>query len=349
MNMLQKGRGAQINTANRFSKQQYNYDELNEQDAWEKENSKTNYLEIYPKSILNKVDSDDVPLLYSVNPYQGCEHGCIYCYARNSHEYWGYSAGIEFEQKILYKKNASALLAKKFRSSHWIPQPISLSGNTDCYQPIEKKLKITRSLLEQCLAFNNPVGIITKNKLILRDLDILIALQKKNLVQVFISITSTNEKLRQKLEARTSSYKSRFEIIEQLSKHNIPVGVMNAPIIPGLNEIDMYEVLRQSSLRGAKWAGYTIVRLNRALQSIFSDWMYKAYPDKAEKVLNSIRNCHDGKLNDSRNKIRMRGTGVIADAIANQFQLYCNKFNLNKTKFEYDCSHFSRNGQLSLF
>lgn len=290
-------------------------------------------------------------MAYSLNPYQGCEHGCIYCYARNSHEYWGYSAGLDFESRIVVKHNAPALLRKFFENKNWQPAPISLSGNTDCYQPVERKMKLTRQLLEICLDFRNPVGIITKNALILRDTDLLQELAARNLVCVYTSITAVDEKLRSLLEPRTATYKGRLQVLNTLSKKGIPTGIMNAPLIPGLNDTHMYDTLKAASEAGALWAGYTIVRLNGAIASIFKDWLYKTFPDRAEKVWHQIEACHDGQVNDSRPGTRMQGEGNFAEIIRQQFRLYCRKFHLNETRFEYDLSQFRRlkGGQLELF
>src|ERR1700761_4671621 len=222
---FEKGRGAQFNPKNRFLKGQYVQEHVEAVDDWEEENRQTQYIYDDSKTLVNKVKSPDVGMMYSANPYQGCEHGCIYCYARNSHEYWGYSAGLDFESRIVVKKNAPQLLKKLFDNKNWQPAPISLSGNTDCYQPIERKMRITRKLLEICLEFRNPVGIISKNALVLRDMDILQELSKLNLIRVFSSITSLDEDLRRKMEPRTASYKARLKVVETLSKAGVPTGI----------------------------------------------------------------------------------------------------------------------------
>jgi DNA repair photolyase len=349
--MAQKGRGAQLNTQNRFHQHQYEITVPEAIDEWTGEPAKTTFYTEESRTILNKIKSPDIPLSYSLNPYQGCEHGCIYCYARNSHEYWGYSAGLDFEQKIMVKRRAPELLRELFSRKTWQPTPISLSGNTDCYQPIERKLEITRKLLEVCLDYGNPVGIITKNALVLRDIDILQELSKKNLVSVYTSLTSMDESLRRKLEPRTSTYADRLKIIEKLSQAGIHCGVMNAPIIPGLNDTHMFEVLRRASMSGAKSAGYTMVRLNGAIGTLFTDWLERMFPDRAQKVIHLIASCHNGKLNDSRFSVRMKGEGQVAEIIAQQFVLYCNQFKLNQEKYTYSLDHFVRckPGQLRLF
>jgi len=342
-----KGRGAQFNPKNKFLKGEYVQEHPEAIDDWEAEQRDTQYIMDDSKTLVNKVTSPDVGMMYSANPYQGCEHGCIYCYARNSHEYWGYSAGLDFESRIVVKKNAPALLRKFFDNKNWEPAVISLSGNTDCYQPIERKMKITRALLEVCLEYRNPVGILTKNALVLRDFDLIQELNKQNLVRVFSSITSTDEGLRRVLEPRTASYKSRLKVIETFSKAGVPTGIMNAPLIPGLNDMHMPDVLKAASEAGAKWAGYTVVRLNGAIGGIFHDWLYKAFPDRAEKVWNQISACHEGHVNDSRFGNRIVGDGKFAELIRDQFKLYCRKYHLNETQMDWNTTAFRRPGKSS--
>lgn len=346
-----KGRGAQFNPKNRFLKGEYIQEHVEAIDDWEQEERKTEYIVDDSRTLVNEVTSPDVGMMYSANPYQGCEHGCIYCYARNSHEYWGFSAGLDFESRIVVKRNAPALLRKFFNNKNWKPATISLSGNTDCYQPIERRMRITRQLLEICLEYRNPVGIITKNALVLRDLDILKEMASMNLVRVFSSITSMDENLRLKMEPRTASYRSRLKVVETLSKNGVPTGIMNAPLIPGLNDMHMHDVLKAASNAGAKWAGYTVVRLNGAIGNIFHDWLYKAFPDRADKVWHQISECHGGDVNDSRFGNRMVGDGKFAELIKTQFQLYCRKYHLNETHMEMNTSLFRRlkNNQLPLF
>ena len=346
-----KGRGAQFNPKNKFLKNEYLTIHPEAVDDWEEEVRKTQYIFDDSKTLVNKVTSPDVGMMYSANPYQGCEHGCIYCYARNSHEYWGYSAGLDFESRIVVKKNAPELLRKFFENKNWQPAPISLSGNTDCYQPIERKMRITRQLLEICLEFRNPVGVLSKNALILRDKDIIQELAKMNLVRVFSSITSLDEDLRLKMEPRTASYKNRLKVIETFSAMGVPTGIMNAPIVPGLNDNHIHDVLKAASEAGAKWAGYTVVRLNGAIGPIFQDWLFKSFPDRADKVWNMICDCHGGQVNDSRFGNRIVGDGKYAEIIRDQFKMYCRKYGLNKEKMEYNTADFRRvkNQQLPLF
>src|SRR5690606_469652 len=304
-----KGRGAQIKTENKFLKNQYVTEHIEGLDEPLLTAPETQVFYEQPKKIVNKVTSPDLGLGYSLNPYQGCEHGCIYCYARNTHEYWGYSAGLDFESKIIIKENAPQVLIKQLESKNWDPKPIMLAGNTDCYQPLEAKKQLTRKILEVLLRYKHPVSIITKNALILRDLDLLKQLNALDLVHVNISITTLNEELRRKLEPRTVSGKKRLEVVKQLTEAGIPVNVMLAPIIPALNSSEIPELMLAAAAAGASSAAYTIVRLNGAVGRIFEDWLRKAYPDRADKVLYQTAHCHGGNLNDSRYGTRMLGEG----------------------------------------
>jgi DNA repair photolyase len=346
-----KGRGAQFNPKNRFLKGAYVREHTEAIDDWEAEIRKTEYIYDESKSIVNEIKSPDVGMELSANAYQGCEHGCIYCYARNTHEYWGYSAGLDFESRIVVKQNAPRLLRKFFEQKNYQPRVLSLSGNTDCYQPIERRMRLTRQMLEVCLEFRHPVGVLTKNALVLRDLDVLQELHRYKLVRVFTSVTSVDEDLRRKLEPRTATYKARLKMLETVSQTGIPTGIMNAPIIPGLNDHHMHDVLRAASEAGARWAGYTVARLNGAVSLIFYDWLQKTYPDRAEKVWNLICSTHDGQVSDSRFVTRMGGEGHVASLIRQQFKLYCKKFGLNQSSMEWNTADFRRirNGQLLLF
>lgn len=325
------GRGSQLNPANRFESQsKYLYlEDLPTQEEREElltTNPKTKYIEVFPKTILNKVDSPDVGPGWSMNPYQGCEHGCVYCYARNSHQYWGYSSGMEFEQNILIKKNAPELLVETLLSKKWKPDSIMLSGNTDCYQPAERKLGITRKLLQVFLRFKHPFGIITKNSLVERDIDVLSELAALKLVTVTLSLTTLDEKLKRTMEPRTSTAKGVLRTINKLSSAGIPVNVNVAPIIPSINDEGIFEVVKAVSENGASSAGYIVVRLNGHNGIIFEDWVTKNFPDRATKVLNQIKTMHDGKLNDSNFGRRMRGEGKFAELIRMQFALARQKF-----------------------
>jgi DNA repair photolyase len=344
-----KGRGAQIKTENRFLKSQYVTDHIEGLDEPLLESPTTQIFFETPKKIVNKVDSPDLSMMYSMNPYQGCEHGCIYCYARNTHEYYGFSAGLDFESKIIVKKNAAALLEHHLLNKNWNAVPIMLSGNTDCYQPQEKKFEITRNILKVFASYRHPVGMITKNSLILRDLDLLKDLASDNLVHVYISITTLNEDLRRILEPRTASSIKRLKTIEELAKAGVPVGVMNAPIIPGLNHHEIPGVLKAASDHGALAAGMTVVRLNGSIGKIFEDWLRKNFPDRFDKVWNQISSFHGGNVNDSQFGRRMSGEGNIADAIHQLTRAAKKKYFADKKLPAYDLTKFRKGGNLSLF
>lgn len=346
-----KGRGAQIHSTNKFEKNQFikaHWEGIDEDIIPDK---KTTYLEVFPKSIVNLVESADIPIAYSVNPYQGCEHGCIYCYARESHQYWGYNSGLAFEQNVLVKKNAVELLEKKFQNQNWKVDPISLSGNTDCYQPIERQYKLTRALLELCLKYQHPVQIITKNSLIERDLDILKQLNDKNLVQVFMSVSTLNESLRRVLEPRTSTAERKLKTIRLLSENQIPVAVLMAPVIPGLNSHEIFEIAKKTSEAGAVAFNYSLVRLNGSIGTVFTDWVKQVFPDRADKVIKGIKECHNGSLEDKRIGIRMRGQGQYAEMLERSHKLAKETYFKNRKINVLNRDAFIRNkmGQLNLF
>jgi DNA repair photolyase len=257
-----------------------------------------------------------------------------------------FSAGLDFERKIIVKRDAAKLLEYHLNKKNYQPVVILLSGNTDCYQPQERKLKITRSLLQVFLKYKHPVGIITKNNLILRDLDILTELAQLGLVHVNVSLTSLDEQLRQKLEPRTIMATGRLAVIQKLSESGVPVRVMAAPIIPGLNSNEIPNIIKAAADRGALAAGFTIVRLNGSIGEIFTDWVHKAYPDRAEKVLNMIAACHGGQLNDSRFGTRMSGEGNIAQSIQQLFRMSCKRFLAGREMPAYNLDLFTpRNGK----
>ncbi|WP_295770706.1 PA0069 family radical SAM protein [uncultured Mucilaginibacter sp.] len=336
-----KGRGAQVNTHNKFLQNKYVAEHIEGLDEPLLLNSKTQIFEENPKQIVSKSNSPDISHMHSINPYQGCEHGCIYCYARNSHEYYGFSAGLDFERKIIVKRNAPELLEAYFNRRRYQPTPIVLSGNTDCYQPLERDLKITRRLLEVFLQYKHPVSIITKNNLILRDLDIVTELAKLNLIHVNISITSLDEQLRQKLEPRTVTSVGRLNAVEKLSQKGVPVRVMTAPIIPGLNSNEVPAIIKAAAKRGAVAAGFTMVRLNGAIAEIFTDWIHKTFPDRADKVLNLIRQTHDGHLNDSEFGRRMSGDGEVAESIQQLYRMACKRYLADRDMPAYDLTLFT--------
>lgn len=319
-----KGQGAVGNVHNRFFKNRYEISLY--QDDYEESIAKTHILEVFPKTIVNTVKGNSLPFLYSMNPYQGCEHGCAYCYARPTHQYWGYSAGVDFERIILVKKNAPELLEQVFRKKGYQPSVIQLSGNTDCYQPIERKLQLTRKLLQLCLEYRHPVSIITKNALVLRDLDILKPMAEKNLVNVSLSIPTVNEDLRRILEPRTSSVKTKLQALKTLSENGIPTHVMVAPIIPGLNSMEILAVLKIIAAQGARSFGYTLVGLNDEVEPVFKEWLSVHFPDRKEKILNQIASLHRGNLSEKNIARRNSGNGNFADMIHNTFKVGGKKF-----------------------
>lgn len=340
-----KGRGAQFNTKNKFITHEVTREHVEGIDDWEEKEVPTQYIEVFPKSIVNKVESPDVGMMYSMNPYQGCEHGCIYCYARNSFEYWGYSAGLDFESKILVKKNAPELLRKFLMNKNWDATPIMLSGNTDCYQPAEQKFRLTRKLLEVCNEFNQPVGILTKNAWIIKDKDILQEMAKKNILSAMVSVTSLDDQLRRAMEPRTVTAKQRLKVIEELSNAGVRMGIMMGPMIPGLNEHEMQRIMKAGKDAGATFTAYTFIRLNGAIKFLFHDWLYKNFPDRADKVWHLIEASHDGKVNDSEFGRRMRGEGNIAQIVSQQYKKYRKLYDLNEERWELDTSIFRRPGE----
>jgi DNA repair photolyase len=344
-----KGRGAQNNLTNRYSK--YNYDEKEYTEEDEQDNPQTKYIEVFPKTIVNPVKSVDLSMDYSMNPYEGCEHGCSYCYARNTHPYWGYNAGLDFERIILVKKNAPQLLKETFSKKNWIPSPIMLSGNTDCYQPVERKLEITRNMLKVLLEHKHPVCTISKNSLIQRDIDILSELASLQLVHCVMSITSLDDEVRRKMEPRTATAKKRLETVAALTKAGIPVTVNIAPIIPGLTDTEIFAIAKASSEHGALGINHTILRLPGEVEGVFTDWVAKAFPLRKDKILNQTANAHGGTLHDAQWGRRIRGEGNFAQSISQQMQLARNKYGLNKPipALRTDLFDPMTGGQLSLF
>ncbi|MFI5203139.1 MAG: PA0069 family radical SAM protein [Flavobacteriales bacterium] len=351
-NSYKKGRGSQIRLKNRYHHLHTEFDEeFLHSEEFAEQLKRTQITEVFPKTIINEVTSPDLGFYYSLNPYQGCEHGCLYCYARPTHEYWGYDPGQDFESKILVKKNATALLEAAFLKPKYEPHTIMMSGNTDCYQPVESKLEITRSLLEIFLKYKHPVGIITKNALVLRDLDILTKLASLKLVSVALSITTLNEETRRLMEPRTVSVQRRLDTLSKLTEAGIPVFVMMAPIIPFVNSDEMFAVAEEVSKRGALGMGYQVVRLNGPVEPIFTDWIHKAYPNRADKVLNIIKELHGGKTSDSRFGTRMRGEGEWAVQMSRVAELARKKFFYGKKmpKLRTDLFENPDNIQLKLF
>ena len=324
--IVQKSRAAGFNTPNRFEKLYIDYnDDVNLEynpDDEEIRIPTTFYLD-NSKSILAHNNSPDLHFDYSINPYRGCEHGCIYCYARPSHEYLGFSAGLDFETKIMVKMDAPKLLEKQFRNKKWKAQHIMFSGDTDCYQPVERKLQITRKCIEVFKKFKHPVGLITKNALVLRDIDLLSEMAKENMAAVTISITSLNRELSRKLEPRTSVPSQRLETVEKLTNAGIPAVVLVSPVIPGLTDEEIPAILKAASERGAKHAAHTLMRLPFSVKDLFVDWLNRNYPEKTSRIINRIHEVRGGKLSDSEFGIRMSGSGEYAESIHRLFQISC--------------------------
>jgi DNA repair photolyase len=311
----------------------------------------TQFLRDHSRTILNRNDSPDIGFEYSLNPYRGCEHGCIYCYARPTHEYLGFSAGLDFETRIMVKEDAPRLLRAELAAPKWQPQTIALSGVTDCYQPIERRLKLTRGCLEVLAEFRNPVGIVTKNQLVTRDLDLLIELARHHAVAVFISLTTLDSDLRKVMEPRTAPPAARLATIRKLTEAGIPVGVMIAPVIPGLTDHEIPHLLAAATEAGAKHAGYVILRLPHAVAPMFEQWLATHFPDKKEKVLNRLRALRGGKLYSAEFGQRMTGEGIFAEQIAQMFNVACRRTGITDQRLHLSSAAFRRPGghQLGLF
>jgi DNA repair photolyase len=322
------GRATTLNIPNRFDRHQYVPLAIDLPPEEAMPPTPTTFYHDRTRAILAKNDSPDIPFTYSLNPYRGCEHGCIYCYARPSHEYLGFSAGLDFETKIMVKLEAPRLLEEAFRRRTWKPQVVAFSGNTDCYQPAERTLQLTRRCLQVALRYRNPASIVTKNALILRDIDVLREMTRVNIIHVMISITSLSPELIRLMEPRTSTPARRLEAIEELARAGIPVGVNAAPIIPGLTDEELPAILKAASERGATSAGYILVRLPGAVQPLFLDWLQRYFPDRAQKITNRIRDTHSGELSDPRFGKRITGEGEIARSIQALFDLHVNRYRL---------------------
>jgi DNA repair photolyase len=342
-----RGRGAALNPANKFEKRSLEEDPA-ELDESERRAVETRFLKDTSRSVLAHNNSPDVPFSYSLNPYRGCEHGCIYCYARPSHEYLGFSAGLDFETRILVKEDAPRLLARQFENPSWEPQIVALSGNTDPYQPAERRLKITRACLEVFLRYRNPVGIITKNHLITRDIDILADLARMNLVHVNLSITSLRDEICTSMEPRTSRPERRLNAIRRLSEAGISTGVMVAPVIPGLTDEEMPAILKAARDAGARRASWIPVRLPGAVEPLFEEWLERVHPDRAKKIRSRIRSMRGGSMNDPRFKHRMSGDGVWAEVLRNVFNMTVERLGFETERSPLSTEHFRRS-QAELF
>ncbi len=341
-------RGAAENPPNRFEKLH-----LEPDTDWNPDDDplpRTQFFKDLTQTVISRHNSPDISFQASLNPYRGCEHGCIYCYARPTHEYLGFSAGLDFESKIMVKEDAPELLRRELSSPKYQPQVIFLSGVTDCYQPVERKLKLTRRCLEVLAEFRNPVFIVTKNQLVTRDIDLLGELARHQAVGVLLSITTLDSDLRKVMEPRTSPPVARLAAIRELASAGIPVGVNVAPIIPGLTDHEAPAILKAAAAAGATSAGYTVVRLPHAVAPLFEAWLETHFRNQKEKVLNRLRAMHGGKLYDSQWGKRFGGEGIFAEQIAQMFDVARRKAGLRQEEVALSTAAFRRAGgeQLSL-
>ncbi|MDX1585828.1 MAG: PA0069 family radical SAM protein [Balneolaceae bacterium] len=344
-----RGRGSSDNPANRFSGEYVDYD-LDEETG-QKPSPDTELFKDHTRTILSKNQSPDIPFTYGLNPYRGCEHGCIYCYARPTHEFLDFSAGKDFESKIVVKYDAAKKLRQRFKSKSWEPQTILMSGVTDPYQPIERNLRITRACLMVFEEFRNPVSVITKNYLVTRDIDLLKKLAEHRAVHVTLSITTLDRELARIMEPRTSQPGRRLQAIEKLRKAGIPVGVNVAPIIPGLTDHESVQILEASREAGAEFAGYTLVRLPYGVKDLFVNWLEQHYPERKAKVLNRIRSIREGDLNNSEFGKRFHGEGVFAEQIRSLFRIHTERLGFNRARVALNTDAFrpGKGSQLDLF
>jgi len=347
-NQHARGRGAGNNPPNRFERLFYEHGDDHEHDP---DYPDTVLLKDNSRTVIAYNDSPDVGFDASINPYRGCEHGCVYCYARPTHEYLGFSAGLDFETKIMVKENAPELLREQLAARKWQPQVLALSGVTDPYQPSERHLKLTRKCLEVLSEFRNPVGIVTKNHLVTRDIDLLSELARHKAAAVFVSITTLDPDLARRMEPRASTPELRLDAIRMLAHAGVPAGVMVAPIVPGLTDHEMPSIIAAAVNCGAQYAGHVVLRLPYAVKHLFEDWLERNYPDKKHKVLNRIRALRGGKLNDPQFSSRMHGEGIFAEQIQKLFRAACKKHGILGRRPDLSTDSFRRPGesQLGLF
>jgi len=343
------GRGVSINPPNRFERLHVEADP--DAPPEERPHPRTEFFFDRTESLLTANDSPDIPFTIGLNPYRGCEHGCAYCFARPYHEYLGWSSGLEFETKILVKLRAPELLRAELSSPRWQPQSIAMSGVTDCYQPCERQFKVTRSCLEVCAEFRQPISIVTKNALVTRDRDVLAELARFSATAVYVSVTTLDRDLAGKLEPRASRPEARLRAIRELSTAGVPVGVMPAPLIPGLNDQEMPRILEAAAEAGAKFAGYVVLRLPHAVKDIFGRWLDDHAPGKKARVLDRVKALRGGELNVSEWGRRMKGEGIFAEQIRDLFRITTRRLGLNQERCVLSTAHFRRPGgtQLDLF
>lgn len=347
-----RGRGTPINPPNRFEQIRVEIDEAAladlDPDEVVRPNPRTQFFDDNSQSILSRNDSPDVPYTYGVNPYRGCEHGCAYCFARPYHEYLGFSSGLDFETKIMVKRRAPELLRTELSKPSWQPEPIAFSGATDCYQPAERHFRLTRACLEVALELRNPVSLITKNRLITRDVDLLADFARWNGVGVLLTMTTLDTELSGQLEPRASRPSARLEAIRELSAAGVPVGIMIAPIIPGLTDHEMPAIIEAAAEAGAKSAAMIVLRLPFQLKTLFTDWLDTHVPSKAERVISRVREIRGGELNVTEWRKRMRGEGPHAENIRNLFVAARRRAGLQADLPKLDSSHFRRPGGTQL-
>ena len=348
-----KGRGAAGNPDNRFD----SFSREDFDDGWGSletvPNPDRRLIEDATRSVIVRNDSPDVPFSQSINPYRGCEHGCIYCFARPTHAYLGYSPGLDFETRLHFKPDAAARLREELARPGYRCEPIALGVNTDAYQPVERQLRITRGLLQVMAETRHPVSLITKSALVERDIDVLRDLAQDGLVEVMISLTTLDRELARRMEPRAAAPQRRLQVIERLSAAGIPVGVLAAPLIPFISDGELETLLGQAHQAGALEAGYVLLRLPLEVGGLFEDWLAQHYPDRRERVMNRIRDCRGGRVNDSRFGVRMRGEGVYAELLRKRFDRAHRQLGFRAMP-ALDCTRFSRpaggaGGQLDLF
>jgi DNA repair photolyase len=337
-----RGRGTAANPPNRFERIAYQPDpDVDEQDQ---PAPATQFFRDSSRSLIAYNDSPDVGFDASINPYRGCEHGCVYCYARPTHEYLGFSAGLDFETRILVKEDAPKLLRRELASPRWKPQGLAISGVTDAWQPIERKLQLTRRCLEVLVDFRNPVCAISKNHLITRDADLLGELARHEAAAVFLSITSLDADLQRRLEPRASHPQGRLQAIAELTQAGVPAGVLVAPVIPGLNDHELPAILEASVAAGARFAGYVMLRLPFAVKDLFTRWLEQHFPERKERVLGRIRAVRGGQLSDSRFGSRMRGQGEMARLIEEMFAVTSRRLGIAGRRPRLSTAAFRRPG-----
>lgn len=349
------GRGAQADPPNRFESRhaEPDFEHLSDGELPDERAVKTQFIPDQTRTIVSENDSPDVPFRYSVNPYRGCEHGCVYCYARPTHEYLGFNAGLDFESRILVKERAPELLRDWLARDKYAPEFIAFSGVTDCYQPAERRFELTRGCLQVAAECGQPIGIVTKNALVTRDLDVLQPMAAQRTAEVLISVTTLDAELARTMEPRTSSPEARLRTIRELSAAGVETGVIIGPVIPGLNDVEIPAILAAARNAGAMFARFNLLRLPLTVLPVFTDWLTKALPSKKDKIESHIRQCRDGELSSSDFGSRMRGTGNVATQIQQTFKVFSRKLGFAAERQPLETKHFRppvpTSGQLRLF